>query len=629
MSEIRRPAALTACGLMQNEECRMKNEQDMADGSANYAAATGSAGILPAGLGGLGGATRRLPAGRWRSQSLPRPRAPQRFSSIENNRHANRASQATPLRAGSWPALGLYVHVPFCATTCDFCAFYQEAPTAAQVRRYLDGVARELDLVDCGRRSPGAGVLSPHAANVDTVFWGGGTPGALAAKDLKKLGGLVRARFGGGTGKGGGKGGAGEGAAPREWTVELAPGSVSEARLEALREMGVTRISMGAQSFQPALLEALGRRHSPAQIYRAYERIRAAGFKNVNLDLMFALPGQDEAAWLRDLREAVALAPEHLSTYCLTFEEDTALWVKLSRGKVKLDSEREARLYERTWAELDAAGYPQYEISNFARPGFECLHNLNTWRMQEWIGVGPSAASQHAGWRGANPSDIDAWLTALARGERATEERVPLTPAQIAEDSLIFGLRMNEGVDLQALRAFEWHGLPARDFAANEPAGVSELSKPTGWQPVPLQTHGLAARATSSPRAEVCATEIPAQAWARVDELVERLVSEGLAERGCEGGEDDAPATGSAGFQPADGAKRRQITIRPTLLHGEQDAPATLPAGRRRSQPLARDSFAPATAGVTVNRARLRLTLKGRLVADAIGAEFLGALTSQ
>jgi len=215
-------------------------------------------------------------------------------------------------------ALGLYVHVPFCATTCDFCAFYQEPPSAESVRRYLDGVARE-----CGMT---------QAANVDTIFWGGGTPGALAAKDLKKLGEIIRARFA-------------RGSAPCEWTVELAPGSVSEARLEALRDMGVTRISLGVQSFQPALLEALGRRHSPSQIYRAYERIRTAGFKNVNLDLMFALPGQDESVWLSDMREAVALAPEHLSTYCLTFEEDTALWVKLSQGKVKLYREREARLY--------------------------------------------------------------------------------------------------------------------------------------------------------------------------------------------------------------------------------------------------------------------------------------------
>jgi oxygen-independent coproporphyrinogen-3 oxidase len=158
----------------------------------------------------------------------------------------------------------------------------------------------------------------------------------------------------------------------------MAPASVTEARLEALREIGVTRISMGAQSFQPALLDGLGRQHTREQIFRAYERIRAAEFASVNIDLMFALPGQDEAAWMTDLTEALALAPDHLSTYCLTFEEDTKLWVKLSKGQVKLDVEHEARLYETTWARLEAAGYGQYEISNFARPGHACVHNLNT-----------------------------------------------------------------------------------------------------------------------------------------------------------------------------------------------------------------------------------------------------------
>ena len=321
--------------------------------------------------------------------------------------------------------LGLYVHVPFCSSTCDFCAFYQTAPTADGIGRYLQGIADEAGQVDWrGRR-------------VDTVFWGGGTPGLLSPKAIGSLGAIAGARLGGGGG---------------EWTVEIAPASVTEARLEALREIGVTRISLGAQSFQPALLDGLGRQHTREQIFRAYERIRAAGFASVNIDMMFALPGQDETAWLADLGEALALAPDHLSTYCLTFEEDTKLWVKLSKGRVKLDVEHEARLYETTWARLESAGYAQYEVSNFARPGHECRHNLNTWRMHEWVGLGPSAASQHAGWRGGNVADLEQWHAGLARGERVTEDRVRLTPALLAEDALIFGVRMNAGVDLRALR---------------------------------------------------------------------------------------------------------------------------------------------------------------------------------
>ena len=319
--------------------------------------------------------------------------------------------------------LGLYAHVPFCASTCDFCAFYQTTPTADAVRRFLAGIEQEAELVEWTRP-------------VTTVFWGGGTPGLLAPDDLARLA-AACARCGG---------------APREWTVELAPASVTEARLAALRAAGVTRVSMGAQSFQPALLEGLGRMHTREQIYRAYERIRAAGFASVNLDLMFALPGQTEAEWAADVREAVALAPDHLSTYCLTFEEDTKLWVKLSQGRVKLDPENEVRLYEATWAQLAAAGYAQYEVSNFARPGHECRHNLNTWRMNEWVGLGPSAASQHAGWRGANVADLEKWLADIRRGQRVTEDRVALTPALLAEDALIFGLRMNDGVDLAPWR---------------------------------------------------------------------------------------------------------------------------------------------------------------------------------
>jgi len=320
--------------------------------------------------------------------------------------------------------LGFYVHVPFCASTCDFCAFYQTQPTAGSIERYLDCVATEASLVAWTRP-------------VTTVFWGGGTPGLLGARDLEKLGAIVRARCGG---------------TPLEWTVELAPGSVTEERLTVLRAIGVTRVSMGVQSFQPALLDALGRQHSVEQIDRAYDRVRAAGFPSVNLDLMFALPGQTAEEWAADVREAVSRAPDHLSTYCLTFEEDTKLWVKLSQGRVKLDPDHEVRLYEQTWAQLGAAGYAQYEVSNFARPGQACLHNLNTWHMNEWVGLGPSAASQHGGWRGGNIADLEKWQTNVAHGDRVTEDRVALTPSLLTEDALIFGLRMNAGVDVSHWR---------------------------------------------------------------------------------------------------------------------------------------------------------------------------------
>ena len=328
-------------------------------------------------------------------------------------------------KARRTPALGLYVHVPFCASTCDYCAFYQTKPTAEGVRRFLAGVEREGELAAWNRP-------------VDTVFWGGGTPGLLSPRALVELGRVVRRYCGG---------------RPREWSVEMAPASVTPQRLAALKEAGVTRISIGVQSFQPALLAALGRQHTLAQALRAYESVRAAGFASVNLDLIFAIPGQDLDAWRADLDAAVRLAPDHLSTYCLTFEEDTALFVKLSQGRVRRDVEKEAAFYTEAWERLEAAGYAQYEVSNFSRPDHQCRHNLNTWRMEEWVGLGPAAASQFGGWRSSNVADLGQWLADLDAGHRALVDRVELTPRALAEDSLIFGLRMNEGVDLPGLRA--------------------------------------------------------------------------------------------------------------------------------------------------------------------------------
>ena len=331
--------------------------------------------------------------------------------------------------------LGVYVHVPFCATTCDFCAFYQTVPKGDAVRRYVDAVEAEAALVNWDSR---------RAA---TAFWGGGTPGLLKPAEIEQLGRIMLLYAG----------------QPAEWTVELAPATVTADRLAVLRQLGVTRISMGVQSFDDALLDALGRQHTTNQIYRAYDLIRGAGFASVNLDLMFALPGQTEEQWRADLTEVLRLAPDHLSTYCLTFEEDTALWIKLSQGKVKLDADKEAAFYVKTWEFLDSSGYAQYEVSNFARKGHQCRHNLNTWNMHEWVGLGPSGASQHAGWRAANPSDLTRWHADLEAGRRATTDRVALTNDLLAADSVIFGLRMNEGVSLPRLRRRfptpGWNGL--------------------------------------------------------------------------------------------------------------------------------------------------------------------------
>ncbi len=321
----------------------------------------------------------------------------------------------SPQASGS---LGLYLHVPFCAVTCDFCAFYQKRPEKGDFRRYVDGIRRELDLAAPDRP-------------VETVFWGGGTPGLLPPEFIRELGALIRERCG----------------RPLEWSVELTPESARDARLEALCEIGVNRISLGVQSFQPRLLEALGRRSSREAVLDAFARLRRHGFANINLDLIFAFPGQTEEEWESDLREAAGLAPEHLSTYCLTFEEDTALWVKLAQGEFARDEEREALFFGMAEEILPRYGLEKYETSNYARPGRECRHNLNTWHMAEWLGLGPAAASQFRGRRGANPAGLEEWLTDLDVGRRGGCDSVPLSGALLAADQLIFGLRLTQGVN--------------------------------------------------------------------------------------------------------------------------------------------------------------------------------------
>lgn len=253
----------------------------------------------------------------------------------------------------------------------------------------------------------------------------------------------------------------------------MAPSTVKADKLKVLRDMGVTRISMGVQSFDAHLLESLGRLHRPNQIYKAWELIEAAGFPQTNLDLMFAIPGQSLEQWEAAIREAARLGPKHLSTYCLTFEEDTALYVKLSQGKVQIDVEKETQFYERGWELLGELGYAQYEISNFSKPDCECVHNLNTWRMHEWVGCGPSAASQYGGERYQRPPNLHEWCESMEAGKPLKNERVALDDRILFTDSLIFGLRMNAGVCLDSIQ----QRFPAADLMADLEPKLQQLIK--------------------------------------------------------------------------------------------------------------------------------------------------------
>ena len=319
---------------------------------------------------------------------------------------------------------GLYCHIPFCASTCDFCAFYQEKPKRADLSSYLEGMESEFERI-------------PKSVQVDTIFWGGGTPTLLSAKDLQRLGKSMIKHIGSDF---------------SEWTVEMAPSTVKADKLKVLLDLGVTRFSMGIQSFNPDSLEKLGRLHNLKQIYTAWDLIKESGISETNVDMMFALPNQDLSDWRYDLKKANDLGSSHISTYCLTFEEDTALYVKLSEGKLAIDEEKERAFYLEGWDLLKSFGFAQYEISNFARSETSrCMHNVNTWKMNEWIGCGPSAASQFNGYRYRNPSSIKEWLKGLESQDIQKEDVVELSEELLFTDSLIFGLRMNEGIDFEEL----------------------------------------------------------------------------------------------------------------------------------------------------------------------------------
>lgn len=346
------------------------------------------------------------------------------------------------------PDLGLYVHVPFCARQCEFCAFYEQAPRRTDIDRYLDCVERELKSLALPRRA-------------NTVFWGGGTPSLLPPRDLERLALATLATCGG---------------RPDEWTVEMTPATARPDRLRVLRDMGVNRVSIGVQSFNEDILHALGRIHTVKQVYEAIDAVRAAGFDNLNLDMMFALPGQSYEEWESDLKRAIAAGPEHISTYCLMFEEDTALWTRLMRNETKKRSaEEEAVFYENTWAVLENAGMHQYEVSNFAKEGHECAHNVNTWRMQEWVGVGPSAASQIDMRRFTNVPSLNDWAKGIDTGKAARIDEEALTAGTLATDCIIFGLRMTRGVDFGELST----RFPSHDW--KKEMQTAELLKSEGF----------------------------------------------------------------------------------------------------------------------------------------------------
>lgn len=321
--------------------------------------------------------------------------------------------------------VGLYVHIPFCETKCGYCDFYSVAVKDRDTGPLVEGVIQEMETR-----------LGDNDYRVQTVFCGGGTPTILPADQLETLLKTI-ARF-----------------APvgslQEYTVEANPATVDREKAALLKASGVNRVSMGAQSFYPAELETLERIHTPDDIAPSVKVLRDQGIEQINLDLIFGIPGQTMETWFGSLKKAIALQPDHLACYGLTYEPATKLTAMKQAGRIiPCDEQLEADMFEQTIDVLGAAGYQQYEISNFAKPGCESQHNLMYWRNEPYIGVGPSAAGCVGGRRYKNVADVGGYLTGLKVNGHAESESEELDRETLMHEMVLMQLRLVEGLSIQ------------------------------------------------------------------------------------------------------------------------------------------------------------------------------------
>lgn len=330
----------------------------------------------------------------------------------------------------------LYVHIPFCARICPYCAFYKARASHSETERFCEATLREL-----------VQTASQFEIAPETIFFGGGTPTALTTAQLELLLGGFRKQL--------------DLSILTEWTIEANPGSVSARKAKVLKELGVNRISLGVQSWDDDLLKLLGREHDSKQAEESFHILRGAGFSNVNVDLMFGLPGQTIAQWRSTLEKTIALQPEHVSAYCLTYEEDTDFFLRHARGEFRQDSDADAEFFETTMSMLQEAGFEHYEISNYARPGFSSRHNRGYWAGEDYLGLGPSAFSTVGMQRWQNIADYREYAVRLSDGRSTIAKVEELTHEMKRAERIALLLRTSDGVSAATLEPF---GKEAREF---------------------------------------------------------------------------------------------------------------------------------------------------------------------
>ena len=324
----------------------------------------------------------------------------------------------------------LYFHIPFCPRLCPYCSFYVETTMRSKNRAFLDALLAEVRLR-----------ATEFPVAPETIYFGGGTPSMLSIAELDYLLSSLRDIL--------------PLDALREWTFEVNPATVSPAKATRLRTLGVNRISIGVQSWDNPTLKILGRAHTAGQAATTYRVLRETGFDNINLDLMFAIPGQSRDQWRATLRQTIALGPEHVSAYCLTYEEDTRFFERLQSGEFHRQDDRDAAMFEDTMDLLQAGGYAQYEISNYAHPGSESLHNFAYWNGQDYLGFGPSAFSTIGARRWQNIPDSAAYISRIATAQSPVSFQETISEKMRTGETLAFGLRTSQGIPAQSAAPWE------------------------------------------------------------------------------------------------------------------------------------------------------------------------------
>jgi len=318
----------------------------------------------------------------------------------------------------------VYIHIPFCTNKCYYCDFNSYVLKGQPVDAYLDALEREMELT-VNQLPPTSGIRS--------VFVGGGTPTVLTPPQMEKFLKLVAAYFP-------------TGSSDLEFSMEANPGTTDEEKLAAMKEGGVNRISFGVQSFDNALLERIGRIHNTDDVYRSLENARKVGFTNMSIDLMFGLPKQTVEVMESTLEEALKLDLKHYSIYSLKVEEHTLFYNLYQKNELPLpDEDEELAMYQLIMRKLEQAGYAQYEISNFAKPGFESRHNTTYWRNEPYYGLGAGAHGYARGMRQVNVKGVQAYIDAAAKGLPILE-RLEVSEQEAMEDFMMVGLRLLEGV---------------------------------------------------------------------------------------------------------------------------------------------------------------------------------------